>query len=58
LRFFAGGVQIDHVDERVGAEAVQQSKNIIHRELQFAAVDKLYGAAVLQVDTRNHHVCD
>jgi hypothetical protein len=44
------------VDQRVASKAVKQSKNVVDREFAFAAVDKLHGASILQIDAWDHHV--
>jgi hypothetical protein len=50
------GVEINDVDQRVTAKAVEQAENIVHGELPLASVDKLDGASILQINARNEHV--
>jgi predicted kinase len=45
-----GRVQVDDVKQRIFSKPVQQTKNVFDREPQFAAVDQLYRAAILEVD--------
>ena len=52
-----GGVEIDDVEQRVIAEAVEQAEDVVDREAPLAAVHQLHGAAVLQIDARNDHRC-
>ncbi len=44
------------MNQRMLAEAVQQTTHVVHRELAFASVNQLHSAPVLQVDARNHHI--
>ena len=50
-----GGVEIDHVEQRIFAEALEQAENVVDGEAPLAAVHELHGAAVLQVDAGNDH---
>jgi hypothetical protein len=43
------------VNQRVAAKAIEQSKHVVYCKFALAAVDKLHGASVLQIDARNHH---
>ncbi len=50
-----GGVEIDHVQQRIIAEAIEQSENILHRQTQLAAANELHRPAALKIDARDDH---
>ena len=49
------GVQVDDVQQWIGAEALKQAEHVYDREAALAAVHQLHGAAILQIDARDNH---
>jgi hypothetical protein len=49
------GVEVNDVEQRVFAEAFEKAEDIVHSKTPLAPVDKLDGAAVLEVDARDDH---
>ena len=43
-------VQVDDVEEGILSKSVEQAKNVFNCQSQFAAVDQLDRAAVLEID--------
>ncbi len=41
-----GGVQIDHVKQRILAEALEQAEDVVHGQAPLAPVHQLHGAAI------------
>ncbi len=53
--FAHGGVEINHMQDGIVAEAVEQAEDVVHGERALAAANELHGAAILQIDARNDH---
>ena len=57
IRTFAhGGVEVDHVEDGIVAEAFEEAENVVHGKGESASANELHGFTVLQVDTGNDHV--
>jgi len=51
-----GGVEVNHVEDGIVTEALEQAENVVHGKGEAAAANQLHGFAVLQVDAGNDHV--
>ena len=47
-------VQIDHVQQRIFAKALQQAEDVVHRQPPLAPVHQLHRAPILQINARNN----
>ncbi len=49
------GVQVNHMQDRIIAEAVEQAEDIVNRKRELPAADQLHGFAALQINAGNDH---